>query len=114
MIVLFVPSQCSVLFGVFMNHICSCVTSYAFAGCPVVMSHCEEPDPRHKVIFLTKEDADPATSKVTLPEDGPDDERPGLIQPNGEINWSCPCLGGMPVGPCGLEFRAAFECFHYR
>ena len=29
----------------------------------------------------------------------------------GEINWDCPCLGGMAHGPCGEEFRAAFSCF---
>lgn len=29
----------------------------------------------------------------------------------GEINWDCPCLGDMPHGPCGQEFRAAFSCF---
>jgi len=31
----------------------------------------------------------------------------------GEINWDCPCLGGMAHGPCGMEFRAAFSCFVY-
>ncbi|KAL4957224.1 hypothetical protein BDW69DRAFT_156930 [Aspergillus filifer] len=31
----------------------------------------------------------------------------------GEINWDCPCLGGMAYGPCGEEFRAAFSCFVY-
>ncbi|KZT40563.1 hypothetical protein SISSUDRAFT_983261, partial [Sistotremastrum suecicum HHB10207 ss-3] len=31
----------------------------------------------------------------------------------GEINWDCPCLGGMAHGPCGPEFRAAFSCFVY-
>lgn len=29
----------------------------------------------------------------------------------GEINWDCPCLGGMANGPCGEQFRAAFSCF---
>ncbi|KII92113.1 hypothetical protein PLICRDRAFT_122409 [Plicaturopsis crispa FD-325 SS-3] len=29
----------------------------------------------------------------------------------GEINWDCPCLGGMAHGPCGQEFREAFSCF---
>lgn len=38
---------------------------------------------------------------------------PGLILPNGEINWNCPCLGGMASGPCGTEFKDAFSCFHY-
>ncbi|OQE80926.1 hypothetical protein PENNAL_c0043G02737 [Penicillium nalgiovense] len=31
----------------------------------------------------------------------------------GEINWDCPCLGGMAHGPCGEDFKAAFSCFVY-
>jgi intermembrane space import and assembly protein 40 len=31
----------------------------------------------------------------------------------GEINWDCPCLGGMAHGPCGPQFREAFSCFIY-
>ncbi|KAI9597975.1 hypothetical protein BDF19DRAFT_433173 [Syncephalis fuscata] len=31
----------------------------------------------------------------------------------GEINWDCPCLGGMADGPCGEEFKTAFSCFVY-
>jgi len=64
---------------------------------------------KDKVIFATKEDhAEP--SKIQLPETEPS---PGLLLPNGEINWNCPCLGGMATGPCGVEFREAFSCFHY-
>ena len=37
----------------------------------------------------------------------------GLIRPDGEINWNCPCLQGMADGPCGQEFRGSFSCFHY-
>ena len=77
------------------------------------MSHCED-EGRHKVIFLTKEDSSPDKSSVQLPEIDPEESGPqGLIQEDGSINWNCPCLGGMAVGPCGVEFRAAFECFHY-
>ncbi|TNN49662.1 Mitochondrial intermembrane space import and assembly protein 40 [Liparis tanakae] len=36
----------------------------------------------------------------------------GLILPNGDINWNCPCLGGMASGPCGSQFKDAFSCFH--
>ena len=39
-------------------------------------------------------------------------ELAGLILPNGEINWNCPCLGGMASGPCSDPFKAAFSCFH--
>lgn len=31
----------------------------------------------------------------------------------GEINWDCPCLGGMAHGPCGEDFKSAFSCFVY-
>ncbi|CAG8116342.1 unnamed protein product [Penicillium olsonii] len=31
----------------------------------------------------------------------------------GEINWDCPCLGGMAHGPCGEDFKGAFSCFVY-
>ena len=31
----------------------------------------------------------------------------------GEINWDCPCLGGMAHGPCGEDFKTAFSCFVY-
>ncbi|KAG7098681.1 hypothetical protein E1B28_000595 [Marasmius oreades] len=39
-------------------------------------------------------------------------EAGGAFNPvTGEINWDCPCLGGMAYGPCGQEFREAFSCF---
>lgn len=42
------------------------------------------------------------------------DESQAAFNPEtGEINWDCPCLGGMAYGPCGEEFRAAFSCFVY-
>lgn len=75
------------------------------------MSHCRRLGPNNKdiVIFATKEDHQ-IPSTVKLPEP---DSQPGLILPNGDINWNCPCLGGMATGPCGVEFRNAFSCFHY-
>lgn len=75
------------------------------------MSYCKKLGPGGKdlVIFATEEDHK-VPSKITLPEP---DNQPGLIMPNGDINWNCPCLGGMATGPCGVEFRNAFSCFHY-
>ncbi|KAK7896067.1 hypothetical protein WMY93_021392 [Mugilogobius chulae] len=66
------------------------------------------------IIFVTKEDHE-APSNAELVEEDPDDpyEEKGLILPSGEINWNCPCLGGMASGPCGTEFKEAFSCFHY-
>ncbi|KAL1513010.1 hypothetical protein ABEB36_002498 [Hypothenemus hampei] len=75
------------------------------------MSHCRKLGANGKdlVIFATKEDHS-QPSKIALP---PPDPQPGLILENGEINWNCPCLGGMATGPCGVEFRNAFSCFHH-
>ncbi|XP_034115338.1 mitochondrial intermembrane space import and assembly protein 40-B [Drosophila albomicans] len=64
---------------------------------------------KDKVIFATKEDH-AVPSKIELP---PPEAPQGLISKNGDINWSCPCLGGMATGPCGVDFREAFSCFHY-
>jgi intermembrane space import and assembly protein 40 len=39
-------------------------------------------------------------------------DQQGAFNPEtGEINWDCPCLGGMADGPCGEQFKAAFSCF---
>lgn len=41
-------------------------------------------------------------------------DQQGAFNPEtGEINWDCPCLGGMAHGPCGPQFREAFSCFVY-
>ncbi|CAL4074106.1 unnamed protein product, partial [Meganyctiphanes norvegica] len=66
---------------------------------------------KDQIIFVTEEDQK-GPAAVSLPDDG-DDQPVGLIDDDGEINWSCPCLGGMATGPCGVEFREAFTCFHY-
>ena len=63
----------------------------------------------------------PSTSTTaTPPQDTPaldleeEAESEGAFNPEtGEINWDCPCLGGMAHGPCGQEFRDAFSCFVY-
>lgn len=69
-------------------------------------------------------DAAPATEQVTEGEDEGEAQggslgdleaeagQEGAFNPEtGEINWECPCLGGMAHGPCGEEFREAFSCF---
>ncbi|XP_076469290.1 mitochondrial intermembrane space import and assembly protein 40-B-like [Babylonia areolata] len=74
------------------------------------MSYCRK-EGKDEIIFVTKEDMDKPSKAIIKDDDG--DEEPGLILPNGDINWSCPCLGGMASGPCGVQFREAFSCFHY-
>jgi len=72
------------------------------------MSYCRK-EGKDTIVFVTKEDHQkPSTVEIPEPEPGP-----GLILPDGAINWNCPCLGGMATGPCGMEFREAFTCFHY-
>ncbi|KAF8630683.1 hypothetical protein AX15_002826 [Amanita polypyramis BW_CC] len=45
-------------------------------------------------------------------EGTPSNSSGGAFNPEtGEINWDCPCLGGMAHGPCGPQFREAFSCF---
>lgn len=73
-------------------------------------SYCKDFDNgKDKVMFMTKEELS-EPSKIELASTEP---APGLILDNGDINWNCPCLGGMATGPCGVEFREAFSCFHY-
>jgi len=60
---------------------------------------------------LLLEDQASVESKVEFTEKGEDHRE--LVLSNGDINWNCPCLGGMAFGSCGVEFREAFSCFHY-
>ncbi|TFY74790.1 hypothetical protein EWM64_g9223 [Hericium alpestre] len=55
----------------------------------------------------------PEGSEPAPPEaEGDEPAAEGAFNPDtGEINWDCPCLGGMAHGPCGEQFRAAFSCF---
>ncbi|XP_068171412.1 mitochondrial intermembrane space import and assembly protein 40 [Antennarius striatus] len=77
------------------------------------MSYCRQ-EGKDRIIFVTKEDHETPSNAELIAED-PDDpyEEHGLILPNGDINWNCPCLGGMASGPCGSQFKEAFSCFHY-
>lgn len=63
------------------------------------------------LIFCRKADHE-IPSKYEVPAPLPNEKRHGVILPNGQINWSCPCLGGLPYGPCGFEFREFYTCLH--
>ncbi|CAI2164077.1 16977_t:CDS:1 [Funneliformis geosporum] len=48
------------------------------------------------------------------PESDSEEAQSDAFDPEtGEINWDCPCLGGMAKGTCGEQFKAAFSCFIY-
>jgi intermembrane space import and assembly protein 40 len=51
----------------------------------------------------------PAGSPQDLEEEA--GQQGAFNEETGEINWDCPCLGGMAHGPCGEQFREAFSCF---
>ncbi|CAG8625266.1 9349_t:CDS:2, partial [Scutellospora calospora] len=58
--------------------------------------------------------ADENSSQEIEAETSEEEMQSGAYDPEtGEINWDCPCLGGMAKGPCGEEFKAAFSCFIY-
>jgi len=66
---------------------------------------------KDKVIFCTKANHE-VPSKFELPPPLASEQRRGVVLPDGSINWTCPCLGGLPYGPCGFEFREFFSCLH--
>ncbi|CAF0767352.1 unnamed protein product [Didymodactylos carnosus] len=35
----------------------------------------------------------------------------GALLSNGNVEWSCPCLGTQAIGPCSGQFRNAFVCY---
>ncbi|ODN78974.1 hypothetical protein L202_04487 [Cryptococcus amylolentus CBS 6039] len=58
--------------------------------------------------------ADGAAKVLEEKKEEAGDASQGAFNPEtGEINWDCPCLGGMATGPCGEQFKAAFSCFVY-
>ncbi|KAG5988583.1 hypothetical protein E4U43_004698, partial [Claviceps pusilla] len=61
------------------------------------------------------EPASAATAAATSPEALEEEagQEAAFNPETGEINWDCPCLGGMAHGPCGEEFKTAFSCFVY-
>ncbi|RYP51067.1 hypothetical protein DL768_003511 [Monosporascus sp. mg162] len=67
--------------------------------------------PAQDVATPAQRPAVPDGSPEALEEEA---DQQGAFNPEtGEINWDCPCLGGMAHGPCGEEFKAAFSCFVY-
>ncbi|KAK4700864.1 hypothetical protein P7C70_g5379, partial [Phenoliferia sp. Uapishka_3] len=64
----------------------------------------------------TPESSDSPSTEAASPsseDEGSPSQSAAYNPETGEINWACPCLGGMADGPCGEEFKAAFSCFVY-
>ena len=72
--------------------------------------------PRAPLVIKTSPQEGQENGEDAAEEDGSEDnEEDGsesaYDERTGEINWDCPCLGGMAHGPCGEEFKQAFSCF---
>lgn len=89
---------------------------------PTIESISSQRKQRQQSAPAASEPAAVAEPQAEQPSDGytsPEDleqeaDQQGAFNPEtGEINWDCPCLGGMAHGPCGEEFKAAFSCFVY-
>lgn len=74
----------------------------------------EDEIPDREVRLLDINDEVEIDAAIIEEEGGEESGSQGAFNPDtGEINWDCPCLGGMAHGPCGEEFKAAFSCFVY-
>lgn len=77
----------------------------------------EEPDVEKKSEEKKSEDTKPEVAtnadgdKPTGEGEQQGEQQAAYNPETGEINWDCPCLGGMAHGPCGEEFKEAFSCF---
>lgn len=69
-----------------------------------------EPQSTQQTAASPLAEAEPGQQSPEALEEEADQQ--GAFNPEtGEINWDCPCLGGMAHGPCGEEFKSAFSCF---
>lgn len=86
------------------------------AAQPTEVTHNDTPKPAETPVETSEPTAEADATPGSEPEAevAEDDHQSAAFNPEtGEINWDCPCLGGMADGPCGEEFKAAFACFVY-
>lgn len=69
----------------------------------------EEENGKDVIMFMEPSEA--TTPDKTTPPSDPNDRSAAFNPETGEINWDCPCLGGMAQPPCGEAFKEAFSCF---
>ena len=60
---------------------------------------------------LTADKSSPPLAVTEKAAEASNSSEGAFNEETGEINWDCPCLGGMADGPCGEQFKAAFSCF---
>lgn len=90
------------------------------AASPEALAHSDSTAPQHEPSIPHDSTSTPDASNAEPKREGEGEGEEssggagGAYNPEtGEINWDCPCLGGMAYGPCGMQFREAFSCFIY-
>ncbi|KAF9149482.1 Oxidoreductase [Linnemannia schmuckeri] len=73
----------------------------------------QEEDGKDTILFLEPSEATTPSSPSSSSSSSPSDQSAAFNPETGEINWDCPCLGGMAQPPCGDAFKEAFSCFVY-
>lgn len=72
-----------------------------------------EEDGKDVLMFLEPSEATTPDKTSSASTSDPADQSAAFNPETGEINWDCPCLGGMAQPPCGDAFKEAFSCFVY-
>ncbi|ESO99531.1 hypothetical protein LOTGIDRAFT_213477 [Lottia gigantea] len=74
---------------------------------------------KDKIVFTTEEELhEPSKDVLRYIDvliqglDSKEREPEGFVQKNGDLNWGCSCLGSLPTGPCGLDFREFQTCLN--
>ncbi|GJJ71664.1 mitochondrial intermembrane space import and assembly protein 40 [Entomortierella parvispora] len=77
------------------------------------MSYTRQEEEGKDVIIFMEPSAATTPDKPTSSSSESKDQSAAFNPETGEINWDCPCLGGMAQPPCGDAFKEAFSCFVY-
>ncbi|KAF9965285.1 Oxidoreductase [Mortierella alpina] len=71
----------------------------------------EEDNGKDVIMFMEPSEATTASRATSTSASDNGDQSAAFNPETGEINWDCPCLGGMAKPPCGEAFKEAFSCF---
>ncbi|KAF9109028.1 Oxidoreductase [Mortierella sp. AM989] len=75
------------------------------------MSYTRQEEEGKDVIMFMEPSEATIPDKSSASSSDSKDQSAAFNPETGEINWDCPCLGGMAQPPCGDAFKEAFSCF---
>ncbi|KAG0195692.1 Oxidoreductase [Mortierella sp. GBA30] len=73
----------------------------------------DEENGKDVIMFMEPSEATSPSKDTSSSSSDSKDQSAAFNPETGEINWDCPCLGGMAQPPCGDAFKEAFSCFVY-